>query len=163
MSYSIKYRRRREGKTNYHKRLKLLQSGETRLVVRKSNTGIVCQFVTYQKTGDAIVAQANAKDLQTINFTGASAKSLPGAYLIGYAAGKRAKAKGVTTAIVDLGMHAITKGNRVFAAVKGAIDAGVEIPVSEEILPSKDRIEGKHIQDYRNVQFNVEAAKTKFK
>nr|AJS12710.1 50S ribosomal protein L18P [uncultured archaeon] len=34
------------------------------------------------------------------------------------------------------------------AVLKGVIDSGLKIPVNEEILPSEERVSGKHIQDY---------------
>ena len=36
-------------------------------------------------------------------------------------------------------------GNRAYAALKGMVDAGMEIPHSEEVLPSEERINGEHI------------------
>ncbi len=162
MSYSPKYRRRREGKTNYHKRLKLLQSGVPRLVIRRSNTGMTCQFVAYEPAGDKILAAANAADVKKSGLA-ASPKSIPGSYLAGYLAGVRAKKAGVSKAIVDIGMQTATKGNRLFAAVKGALDAGIEIPVDEAVLPSAERIAGKHIADHRNVTIDIKALTAKLK
>jgi len=43
-SYVVYYRRRREGKTDYAKRLALVKSGKTRMVVRRSNKGLVIQL-----------------------------------------------------------------------------------------------------------------------
>ena len=163
MSFSMRFRRRRAGRTNYHKRLKLLQSGKARFVIRRSNTSLRCQVVLYQPTGDRVVAQATAKDIRAAGFTQSSAKSLPASYLIGYAAAKRAISAGVKDAIVDLGMQSASKGSRLFAAVKGAIDAGLQIPVNEEVLPPQDRLEGKHIQAHRNVTFNIAAVKQQLK
>ena len=39
-------------------------------------------------------------------------------------------------------------GSRLFAAAKGAIDAGLAIPHGEAILPKKERIQGQHIGNY---------------
>lgn len=163
MTRSLQYRRRREGKTNYHKRLKLLQAGVPRLVVRRSNTAVTCQFIEYSPAGDRVLAQASAKDVATAGLSGVSRKSVPASYLTGYIAGMRAKKAGVKHAILDLGMQTATKGNRLFAAAKGAIDAGVTVPVSEDILPSQERLQGKHIAEHRNVTINVEAAKQKLR
>ena len=41
------------------------------------------------------------------------------------------------TAYLDLGLVRATKGNRVFAAMKGAIDGGVHIPHNPKVFPSK--------------------------
>jgi large subunit ribosomal protein L18 len=163
MTFATKYRRRREGKTNYHKRLKLLQSGQPRLVIRRSNTGMTVQFISYEPKGDKILAAASAKDVRTAGLTQTSGKSLPASYLAGYIAGKRALKAGVSQAIVDIGMHVSSKGNRLYAAVKGALDAGVQIPVSEDVLPSQDRVEGKHIAEHRNVKIDMKSLTAKIK
>jgi large subunit ribosomal protein L18 len=57
-------------------------------------------------------------------------------------------ANGVEKAFLDIGLHIPSKGTRIFAALNGAIDAGVEVPHSEDILPDEDRLSGKHIADY---------------
>ncbi len=163
MTISLKYRRRREGKTNYHKRLKLLTSGRTRIVIRRSNTGMIVQFVDYTATGDVVRAQATAADVRKAGCTMTSGKSIPASYLTGYIAGLRAKKAGVEGAIADLGMQTSTKGNRLYAALKGALDAGVSIPVGEEYLPAQDRIDGKHIASHRTVTIDMNAMKTKAK
>jgi hypothetical protein len=37
------------------------------------------------------------------------------------------------------------KGSRIYAALKGAVDAGLEIPYNPEVLPDDSRISGEHI------------------
>jgi large subunit ribosomal protein L18 len=74
--------------------------------------------------------------------------NIPSAYLTGLLCGLKAMANGVEEAFLDIGLHVPSKGTRVFAALKGVIDAGVEVPYSEDILPDDDRISGKHIADY---------------
>ena len=37
---------------------------------------------------------------------------------------------------------------KVYAFLKGAIDSGLEIPFTEDVLPESERLSGKHIQDY---------------
>jgi large subunit ribosomal protein L18 len=163
MVYATKYRRRREGRTNYHKRLKLVQSGKTRIIVRRSNTGMTVQFADYVATGDVIRAGATGKDVRAAGCTAISAKSLPGSYLTGYIAGLRAKKAGITHAIVDLGMQTSTKGNRLYAAIKGAVDAGLDIPVGEDMFPAQERLSGSHIAAHRNVTIKLDELKTKAK
>ena len=51
--YHVKPRRRREGKTDYRKRLRLLRSRKIRMVVRKSLKNTQVQLVEY-KEGDLI-------------------------------------------------------------------------------------------------------------
>lgn len=82
------------------------------------------------------------------------------------------------TCYLDLGLARATNGNRVFAAMKGALDGGINIPHNPKVFPGmseekeeddkkkkggkkddkkagkkgllRDRILGKHIQDYMN-------------
>jgi len=61
--YRVAFRRRREGKTNYHKRLGLMLSEKPRMVVRKSARNIVLQLVAQGNVGDTTLASANALDL----------------------------------------------------------------------------------------------------
>ena len=75
-----------------------------------------------------------------------STGNLPAAYLTGYLAGKRAAKKGVNEAVLDIGLQKPVKGAACFATLKGLLDAGLEIPYGEEILPSEDRLKGKHIK-----------------
>ena len=75
-------------------------------------------------------------------------KNIPASYLTGLLAGIQAKKKGIEKAIVDIGLHKPVKGSRVFAVVKGFIDAGVDVPAGEEIFPDEERIRGSHISDY---------------
>ena len=144
--YRVPFRRRREGRTDYRHRAALLRSEKARAVVRKSNRNIRVQFVEYQDKGDVIVASAVSTDLKELGWTG-SGKSTPGAYLTGYLAGKRAKEKGLAEAVLDIGLRKPTKGAVVFAALKGMLDAGIEVPHSDKMLPDKDRISGKHMRE----------------
>lgn len=144
--YSVKFRRRREGKTNYRKRLALLKSGLPRMVVRVTNTRIIVQFIEYNEMGDRVLACADSKNLVKMGWKH-SFKNVPAAYLTGLLAGKRALAVGISSAVLDIGMRHPSKGARVFAALKGGIDAGIEIPHSSDKLPDDDRLIGKHISD----------------
>ena len=54
---------------------------------------------------------------------------------------------GHSQAIMDIGLAASSSGNRAYAALKGMIDAGMDIPHSEDVLPSEERINGEHIGD----------------
>ena len=150
--YRVPFRRRREGRTDYRHRAALLRSEKARAVVRKSNRNIRVQFVEYQDKGDVIVASAVSTDLKELGWTG-SGKSTPGAYLTGYLAGKRAKEKGLAEAVLDIGLRKPTKGAVVFAALKGMLDAGIEVPHSDKMLPDKDRISGKHMREGTSAMF----------
>ena len=75
----------------------------------------------------------------------------------------RAQKAGYEGAIADLGLQVAATGARVFAAVKGAVDAGFDVPVGESILPDDDRCNGAHIAEYderyADLVSQVEAAK----
>ncbi len=142
----LSFRRRREGKTDYRKRLALLKSGKPRVVVRKSNKNIRVQFALYEREGDKIAVSATGSDLKKYEWN-YSLSSTPAAYLTGLLAGKRALKNGITEGILDIGLYTPVKGARIFAALKGVVDAGVEVPHSKEILPSEERLYGKHISD----------------
>mgnify|MGYP001770661664 CR=1 FL=1 len=146
--YKVPWRRRREGKTNYYKRYKLLLSGKPRMVVRRSNKYIWVQFIEFDIKGDKVIAAAHSKELEKLFGWKGSFKSTCAAYLTGFLAAARFLEKGGREAVLDIGLHKPTKGARVFAALKGALDAGVEIPHGEEILPSEDRIRCEHVARY---------------
>lgn len=140
-------RRRIEGKTDYRHRLALLKSGKTRLVVRKTNRYIIVQFIDYNRNGDIVRAYALSKELARYGWKHGT-KNLPAAYLTGYLAGLRAMKEGIREAVLDIGRHPSTKGSRLYAALKGAIDAGIMVNHGEEILPDESRIRGAHIAEY---------------
>jgi len=144
--FNLQFRRRRLQKTNYKKRLALLKSRLPRLVVRKSNTNTVVQVIKYAPDGDIILAQATSAQLPALGWKHHTG-NLPAAYLVGMLAGSRAKKAGVSSVVVDIGMQKPSHGGRLFAAIKGAIDAGLEVPASEEALPSDERVSGAHIDD----------------
>jgi large subunit ribosomal protein L18 len=73
--------------------------------------------------------------------------------------GKAAMAQGCTDAVLDIGLAGSTPGGRVFSALKGMVDAGMDIPHSDAVLPEENRINGEHISD--KVSAAVESTKTK--
>ncbi|MEC8789060.1 MAG: 50S ribosomal protein L18 [Candidatus Thermoplasmatota archaeon] len=155
------FRRRQSGQTDYHRRLKLLRGRKARAVVRVSNTRVTCQMVNWSAGGDMVVASVTGSDLTKKYDWPAdfSQKSVPACYLAGFALGKESISKGCTEAVLDIGLAGSTVGGRVFSALKGMIDAGMEIPHSEVVLPEDDRINGEHISD--KIGSAVEATKNK--
>ena len=142
-------RRRKAGLTNYHRRLKLLRSLTPRAVVLVSNTRTTCQLTKFNAGGDEVVVTMTGTDL--VNKFGwpadMSKKSVPASYLVGFALGKSAMKQGQDEAVLDLGLAANSSGSRIYAALKGMIDAGLDIPHSEDVLPSEERLNGEHIDD----------------
>ena len=143
--YIPPFKRRRLGITDYRKRKNLLKSRKVRAVVRRSLKYITVQFIRYNEKGDEVLASATSKELEKYGWD-ASKDTTPAAYLTGVLAGKRANEKGIEECIADIGRYTASKGCRVFAAIKGIIDAGVHCPCSEEVFPSEDRIKGEHLE-----------------
>jgi len=143
--YHVKLRRRREGKTDHRKRLRLLRSRKTRIVVRNSLKNVRVQFVKYNEDGDKIIASATSNELINKYQWKYSTSTTPAAYLTGLLAGKRAMDKGISEGVLDIGRQLPVKGSKNFAALKGVLDAGINCPHSNEKIPSEDRISGKHL------------------
>ena len=145
--YTVPMRRRREVRTDYHQRLRLLKSGKPRLVARVSNGHVRAQLITPGPDGDETHAAASSEDLGEFGWE-APTGNLPSAYLTGFLAGTRAVDAGLTEAVLDIGLNTATPGNKVFAVQEGAIDAGLEIPHNESVLAEWPRNRGEHIADY---------------
>ena len=139
-----KLRRRNEGKTNYRKRLTLLKSGLTRLVIRKTNKNLIVQFVIYKGSGDKVMTTVISNSLKKYGWKGAY-RNIPSAYLCGLLAGVKARDSKISKAILDSGFYPSIKGSVIYAALKGVVDSGVEIPHSDGIFPDEKRLVGEHI------------------
>jgi len=145
--YRMPFKRRIKEKTNYRQRLRLLTSKKHRLVVRKSSKYLIAQIVDFNKNGDQTFAYATTQELKKYGWLGPT-NNLVCAYLLGLLIGNKALKKDIKSAILDIGLVQKTKGSKLFAVLKGALDAGLDIPHSAEIIPSDDRMKGKHIIDY---------------
>ena len=143
-SYSVKFRRRRLGKTNYKKRLAFMKSEKSRLVVRRSNKYLITQLINYDEIGDKIIAQFNSISLKKKGWKH-SCSNVPAAYLSGLEIAKMANKAKIKEAIFDMGSYTPTKGCRIYAVLKGAVDGGLNIPHSEKAFPSEERLNGEHI------------------
>lgn len=146
-TYNVQFRRKREGKTNYKKRLKLLLAGKPRLVVRPSLKNIIVQIVEYHPEGDRVIVAAYSSELDKLGWK-FNKGNIPAAYLTGVLLGQKAKDEGIKQVILDIGLKPSVKGSRIFACLKGAVDAGIDVPFSEDILPKEERIKGGHIAKY---------------
>ena len=146
--YNVPYRRRREGKTNYRRRYKLLLSGLPRLVARRTLRHMIAQIVEARVEGDHVLVSAHSRQLvRDFGWKGYCGNT-PAAYLTGLLCGLRGAQAGIKKAILDIGLQRPVPGGRVFATVKGVIDGGVEVPCAPEMFPSEDRIRGVHIAEY---------------
>ncbi|MFH1771050.1 MAG: 50S ribosomal protein L18 [archaeon] len=150
----MQYHRKQSGKTNYKKRLKLLQSRKNRLVIRRTNKYIVIQMVDYEPAGDKVLLSTTSKELVKLGWKH-SCKNIPACYLTGLVVGKKASGKKIKEGILDLGLQTPKKGSRLYAALKGVIDSGISIPSSDDIFPSNDRLNGKHISDKVSKDFET--------
>jgi len=143
-------KRRRENKTDYLKRLKLLKSGKPRLVFRKSNRYFICQYVLSEEAKDKVVFGISSKELLKNgwpeNFSG-SLKSIPAAYLTGVLMAKKIKEKKLEEPIIDFGMNRILYKTKVFGFLKGLIDSGIDISCKKEAFPEEERISGKNLKE----------------
>jgi len=144
--YKVPFRRRREAKTNYRHRLGLLKSDLPRAVVRKSLKHTIVQFIKYDIKGDLVLSSASSIELRKLGWN-ASTSNLPAAYLTGLLAGKRALDNKIETAVLDIGLYIPVKGSKIYASLRGILDAGISVPHGDEIFPNEDRISGKHISE----------------
>ncbi len=205
--FQVKFRRRREGKTDYYQRKRLTTQRKNkyntpkwRFVVRRTNQRIICQVVWSTLAGDKIKCSADSFELKRFGLNSGLA-NYSAAYCTGLLTARRllnildaenkkrdvnsnyatqfnlvpestgeyvniaelAEKKGITqrpfTCFLDLGLARATSGNRIFAALKGAVDGGIHIPHSDSIFPKKkdakskanplrDRIFGLHVQTW---------------
>jgi large subunit ribosomal protein L18 len=142
MAYSKILRRIREEKTNYKKRKIMLMGKRDFVTVQISNENTQVQIHKPEMAGDKIIASAHSRYLISKGWKG-SRKNIPAAYLTGYLAGKKAVGKGAKNALLYSGTRKYTQ--RMAAALKGVIDAGLEVAANSETFPPEKRIKGEHL------------------
>jgi len=112
------------------------------ITVNITNENTQVQILKPEMTGDKVIASAHSRYLLGKGWKG-SRKNIPAAYLTGYLAGKKAIGQGANTAILYTGTRKYTQ--RMAAALKGVIDAGMQIPADSETFPPEERINGEHL------------------
>ena len=132
--YKVGFRRRREGRTDYRRRLALVKSGKVRMVVRRSNRYVTVQFIRFDPAGDRTLLTVDGPKMRKL-FNWPAKRNAWTAYLTGLYAGREAGRAGVKEFVLDNGMYTASKGSVVFAALKGAVDAGLSTSYSEEKVP----------------------------
>ncbi len=143
---TVLYRRKRELRTDYNKRLKLLASRKPRLAIRFTGHKIIGQIIEFSAKGDLVKAGVSS-DLLSKKGWKASPKNVPAAYLTGFWLAKKAVHAGITEAILDTGLKTPERKGKIYAFLKGAIDGGLLIPQGEEdIFPSLEVILGQHLK-----------------
>jgi len=152
--FQVKYKRRREGKTDYYARKKLViqdknkyNSQKYRLVVRKSNKDIICQIVSATLTSDRVLGAAYSHELKRYGVLGGYG-NYASAYATGLLLARRVLKKlnldklydgefflveegddrKPFYVLLDVGLARTSTGAKIFGAMKGAVDGGLEIP-----------------------------------
>lgn len=192
MRYQTKFRRRREGKTDYYARKRLVINSKNkynmkkyRLVVRFTNKFVICQVIFSELKGDKVLASAYSSELPRYGVK-VGLKNYPAAYCTGLLVARRVLAKvgladiytgtgddEVTGEVniaskkstgydkdhfvpedqldedrrpfrcnLDVGLKATTMGSKLFAALKGASDGGLDIPHTAKLFPGYEKIDG---------------------
>ena len=160
MVYTSTFRRIREKKTNYRKREKLLVGRKDFVTVNVSDQNISAQLIRPDLLGDKVLASVHSNELLSYGWKG-SRKNIPSCYLVGLLLGKKCLQKKISSAILYIGKRHFT--TKIAACLKGLAEAGLEMPFSENVLPSDDRIQGNHIADYaKKLKENDDLYKSRF-
>lgn len=113
------------------------------VTVQISSENTLVQIHKPEMAGDKVLASAHSRSLLNKGWKG-SRKSIPAAYLTGYLAGKKALTQGAKDAVLYSGTRRYTQ--RMAAALKGVIDAGLQVPADKETFPDEERLTGKHLK-----------------
>ncbi|THU54237.1 hypothetical protein C4D60_Mb10t22920 [Musa balbisiana] len=123
--YQVKYKRRREGKTDYRARIRLINQDKNkyntpkyRFVVRFSNKDICAQIISASIAGDLVLASAYAHELPRYGLE-VGLTNYAAAYCTGLLVARRV--------LKMLQMDDEYQGN-----VEGALDGGLDIPHSDK-------------------------------
>lgn len=143
-------RRRKENKTDYLKRLKLLKGGRPRIVFRKTNRFIISEYVVSKEAQDKVVFGLDSRRLKEYgwpNDAQGSLKSTTAAYFTGYLTGKSIIKQKLEMPILDIGMNMTIHKNKIYGFLKGLIDAGIKINCNKDFFPEEQRIKGEHLKN----------------
>lgn len=145
---NTKRRRRFEAKTDYKGRHDLLRSNKNRIIFRKTNKYIIGQCVKSQEAQDYVITGVISKELLEYGWPkSTSIKSIPASYLTGFLLGKKMIEKEENSGILDIGLIRNVHGSKIYAFLKGVIDAGVEINHDKEVFPQEARLLGRHLKN----------------
>lgn len=145
LTYVQTLRRIRDDKTNYRKRAAILIGRHSFVTVKISDQNVAAQVLKPTLTGDIVIASAHSRELQKRGWKG-TLNNLPACYLTGMLVAMKALQKGVSNAVLYVGKDHFT--SRVAACMKGIVDGGVSMPISEDSFPEDERISGQHIATY---------------
>ncbi|BAT95142.1 hypothetical protein LR48_Vigan02g159500 [Vigna angularis] len=169
--YQVKFKRRREGKTDYRARIRLINQDKNkyntpkyRFVVRFTNKDIIAQITSASIAGDIVLAAAYSHELPRYGLE-VGLTNYAAAYCTGLLLARRvlkklemdedyegnveasgedysvepADTRRPFRALLDVGLIRTTTGNRVFGALKGALDGGLDIPHSDKRFAGFDK------------------------
>jgi large subunit ribosomal protein L18 len=162
----VQKRRRRENKTDYLKREKLLKSEKPRVVFRKTNKYLIAQYVVSEAAQDKVLFGITSKDLLKHGWPESAKgglKNISASYLTGYLTGRKILSEKWDVPVVDLGMARILHKTRIFAFIKGLIDSGLEITSKESAFPEDSRLKGEHLKnkvDVEKIKSNLDNLKS---
>merc|ERR1712039_752537 len=192
--FQVKFRRRREGRTDFYARKRLViqdknkyNTPKYRMIVRSSNTDICCQIAYARLEGDIVICAAYSHELPRYGVK-VGLTNYAAAYCTGLLLARRLLTKlnlhktykgqeevdgdeynvesvddgpGAFRCYLDVGLNRTSTGAKIFGALKGAVDGGLEIPHSLNRFPGYDdeadefnaevhrnHIFGKDIADY---------------
>ena len=143
-------RRRKENKTDYLKRLKLLKGEKPRIVFRKTNKFIISEYIVSKEAQDKVIIGFDSRKLNDYGWpknAQGSLKSITASYLTGYLIGKAIIKQNLEMPILDTGMNRAIHKNKIYAFIKGLIEAGIKINCKKEFFPEESRINGQHLKN----------------
>jgi large subunit ribosomal protein L18 len=130
------------------------------VTVNVSDQNVSAQLIRPELLGDKVMASVHSNELLSYGWKG-SRKNIPSCYLVGLLLGKKCIQKKITRAILYIGKRHFT--TKIAACLKGMSEAGLEMPFSEEILPTEERIQGNHIAEYaKKIKSNDDLYKSRF-
>jgi len=209
--FKVKFRRRREAKTDYYARKRLITQDKNkyktpkyRFVVRRTNRDVICQVFSADLTHDVCLASAYSHELRRYGVE-YGLTNWSAFYSVGLLLARRVNKKFILEyeghteitgedyhvepnfgspapfrALLDVGLVRTTTGARVFGALKGACDGGLDVPHNDRRFPGSKKdgeefkgdpevvrkyIFGGHVADYMRSlsEENEEAYNRQFK
>lgn len=145
-------KRRREKKTNYLKRKRLLESGKARIVIRKTNKYIIIQYIVSKVAQDKVKYMISSKELIKYGWPkekSGSLKNLSASYLTGLLFAKKIKDEDKKANVIfDTGLIKTTSGSRIYAALTGIVEGGVKIKHSAKVLIDEKKLVNDKTKDF---------------
>jgi len=163
-------------------------SKKYRLVVRKTCSKIICQIIFSTMTGDKVLCAAESSELKRLGLT-AGLTNYSAAYCTGLLAARRLlkqvglaemykpndkidgslfnveediQEKRPFKALLDVGIQATTTGARIFGALKGACDGGINVPHTAKRFPGYTRAKVSAVTNKRGKAVDSEKSESSY-